>query len=228
MQSPLENWGCGVGGGWGGGGVEGTVCLRWRKRKGSLCDENFKTIKLTKSRSAFFLSPCASNSVSEIKYSSLGGKKESSVVLCSKQLLQLLLSFNNIDKNFKWAHLCYLFFHRDCTGSSFEELSWLQSAWKAQTSIQSSLPESVCNNSGSLVLVSVTVPQLLEFYTSLRLKGRFKNKPWCAAFPKTKSQTHSCHSLCKSFSAACWLQSLGSFPPRISFFPAQKKPLRAC
>ena len=84
-----------------GGGAEGAVCLRCRQRKGSLCAENFKTIKLTKSRSAFFLSPCASNSVSEIKYSSLGGKKESSVVLCSKQLLQLLLSFNNIDMSFK-------------------------------------------------------------------------------------------------------------------------------
>lgn len=157
-------------------------------------------------------------------------KKESSVVLCSKQLLQLLLSFNNIDMNFKWAHLCYLFFHRDSTVSSFEELSWLQSAWNTQNSLHSSLRESVCNNSGSLVLVSVTVPQLLEFYTSLRLNGRFKNKPWCAVIPQTKSQTQSCRSLCKSFSAACWLHSLGSFSPCISFSPAPPKShcVRAC
>ena len=144
-------------------------------------------------------------------------------MLCSKQLLQLLLSFNNIDMSFKWAHLCYLFFHRDCTGSSFEELSWLQSAWNAQTSLHSSLPESVCNNSGSLVLVSVTVPRLLEFYTPLRLNGSFKNKPECAVIPKTKSQTQSCLSLCKPFSAACWRHSLGSFPPSISFSPAPQK-----
>lgn len=111
----------------------GAVCLGCRQQKGSLSVENFKTIiKLPRCQSAFFLSPCTRNSVSDKIL--LPGKKKNLSCYILITTLWLLLSFNNMYMSFKWVWFCYLSFQKYCAlyGSSFQELSCIQSSGNTQ------------------------------------------------------------------------------------------------